>query len=202
MGYSAHDSALVDDGAEVGDGTKIWHFAHVMEGAKIGRDCVLGQGVFIAGGATVGDGVRIQNNVSVYDGCVLEDDVFLGPSAVLTNQRNPRAAIDRRALHRGVRVMIGATIGANATILPGVTIGPHAFVGAGAVVTRDVLPYALMVGTPAKRVGWMGRHGYQLLQNPRLDTEFHCPKTGWKYTIRDGSMQCADMGERERMKRV
>jgi UDP-2-acetamido-3-amino-2,3-dideoxy-glucuronate N-acetyltransferase len=200
-----HESAVIDEGAKIGRGTKIWHFCHVMKGAKIGTDCVLGQGVFVADGAVIGDGVRIQNNVSVYDGCVLEDDVFIGPSAVLTNQSKPRAAIARNTLHRGVHVKLGATIGANATILPGLTIGYHAFIGAGAVVTRNVIDYALMVGTPANRVGWIGRNGQRLIQNPRIQCEYHCPESGLKYVVLDDvnrRLCCVDVPERTRLERI
>jgi UDP-2-acetamido-3-amino-2,3-dideoxy-glucuronate N-acetyltransferase len=154
-----HPTAVVDRGARIGAGTKIWHFSHVMGGARIGDRCVLGQNVFVGGDARVGDGCRIQNNVSIYDGVVLGDDVFVGPSAVFTNVRNPRAAVDRR--HAVARTLVGqgATIGANATIVCGVTIGGHAFVGAGAVVTRDVAPHAVVAGVPARRTGWICRCG-------------------------------------------
>lgn len=153
--YWAHPSAVIDRGAVIGAGTKVWHFCHVMAGAHIGAGCVLGQNVFVAGRAVVGDGCRVQNNVAIYDGVTLEADVFVGPSAVFTNVRTPRAAIDRRADFEATLVGRGATVGANATIVCGVTIGAHAFVAAGAVVTRDVAPFALVAGVPARRTSWI-----------------------------------------------
>jgi UDP-2-acetamido-3-amino-2,3-dideoxy-glucuronate N-acetyltransferase len=159
--YVAHPSAVVDDGAVIGAGTRIWHFAHVSSGAVIGRDCVIGQGCYIAA-VRIGDGVRIQNQVSVYDGVTLEDGVFLGPSCVFTNVMNPRAEVSRKDEYRPTLVRRGASVGANATIICGVTIGEYAFVGAGAVVRRDVAPYALVVGVPARQVGWMCACGARL----------------------------------------
>lgn len=152
--YFKHESAYVDDGAIVGDGSRIWHFCHVASGARLGQGCVLGQNVYVAATAVLGDGVRVQNNVSIYDGVVLEDGVFVGPSAVFTNVRNPRAEVSRKHAYDTTRVQRGATIGANATIVCGRTVGTYAFVGAGAVVTRDVPAFALCVGSPARHVGW------------------------------------------------
>jgi UDP-2-acetamido-3-amino-2,3-dideoxy-glucuronate N-acetyltransferase len=152
---SIHPTAIVDDGAQIGDGTRIWHWAHVCSGARIGRGCSLGQNVFIANDVLVGDNVKIQNNVSVYDAVRLDDDVFCGPSMVLTNVYNPRSAINRKEEYRPTRVRRGATLGANCTIVCGVTIGEHAFVGAGAVVQKDVPAHALMLGVPARQRGWM-----------------------------------------------
>ena len=191
--YSAHATAVVDEGADIGAGTTIWHFCHVMSGARIGRGCVLGQNVFVAAGAVLGDRVRVQNNVSIYDGVAIEDDVFLGPSAVLTNVTHPRAAIDRRRRFEPIRLRRGATIGANATVLPGVVVGRHAFVAAGAVVTRDALDYALIVGAPGRRVGWVGRHGLRLA--PDGDGAWRCPESGLRYHELDGALRCRDLDE-------
>ena len=190
--YFVHESSYVDEGAIVGQGTKIWHFSHVMSGAKIGQDCSLGQNVNVAGGAVIGNNVKIQNNVSVYDGVVVEDDVFLGPSCVLTNVKNPRSEICRCDEYAKTRIGKGATIGANATIVCGISIGAYAFVGAGAVVTRDVPDYALVVGCPAHRVGWMSRHGHRL--EPReTDGVLVCPQSGLEYIEDDdSSLRCLD----------
>jgi UDP-2-acetamido-3-amino-2,3-dideoxy-glucuronate N-acetyltransferase len=160
--YWAHPTAIVDRGARIGAGTKIWHFCHVMGGARIGARCVLGQNVFVGGHAVIGDGCRIQNNVSIYDGVRLDDEVLVGPSAVFTNVRSPRAFVDRKAELSVTAVGRGATIGANATIVCGATLGEYAFIGAGAVVTSDVPAYGLMVGVPARRVGWMCQCGERL----------------------------------------
>jgi UDP-2-acetamido-3-amino-2,3-dideoxy-glucuronate N-acetyltransferase len=166
--FWAHRSAVVDRGARIGAKTKVWHFCHVMSGARIGARCVLGQNVFVAATAVIGEGCRIQNNVSLYDGVVLEDDVFVGPSAVFTNVRNPRAPIDRTATIERTAVCRGATIGANATIVCGTRIGEYAFVGAGAVVTRDVAPHAVMTGVPARRTGWICRCGGSIGRRARV----------------------------------
>lgn len=193
--YSVHESAYVDEGAEIGAGTKIWHFAHVMKGARIGRRCIVGQNVNIDGGTVIGDNVKIQNNVSVYTGAVIEDDVFLGPSCVLTNVSNPRSQINRHALYETTRLKRGCTIGANATIVCGTTIGRYAFVGAGAVVTRDVPDFALVVGNPARQVGWMSRHGHRL-GSPDENGEMRCPETGFRYAeVQPGVLRCLDLDE-------
>lgn len=178
---SVDPTAIIDSGAHVGAATRIWHFCHVMSGARIGDGCTLGQGCFVGGGAVVGNRVKLQNSVSVFDGVELGDDVFCGPSVVFTNVKNPRAAVSRRGEYRTTRVERGATIGANATILPGVVIGPFAFVGAGATVTRDVTAFALVVGTPARSVGWMSAHGERL----RFDDGGRavCPATGRLYRL-------------------
>jgi UDP-2-acetamido-3-amino-2,3-dideoxy-glucuronate N-acetyltransferase len=175
LDYFRHESAYVDEGAVVGAGTKIWHFCHVTSGARIGARCVLGQNVYV-GNVTIGDGVKIQNNVSVYDGVTIEDDVFCGPSMVFTNVINPRSPIERKREFKPTLVKRGATIGANATILCGVTIGEHAFIAAGAVVRTDVPPHALMAGVPAVRKGWMCRCGVQFGKDgtcPACGTVWH-----------------------------
>jgi UDP-2-acetamido-3-amino-2,3-dideoxy-glucuronate N-acetyltransferase len=165
-----------------------------MAGAKIGRDCVLGQNVFVAAGAAIGDRVRVQNNVSVYGGVTLEDDVFLGPSCVLTNVRNPRAGIDRRGRFEPTTIRRGATVGANATVVCGLTVGRHAFIGAGAVVTRDVPDYALVLGVPGRRAGWVGRHGEPLDPGPDPGA-WVCPESGLRYREEGGVLRCLDLDE-------
>jgi UDP-2-acetamido-3-amino-2,3-dideoxy-glucuronate N-acetyltransferase len=182
-----HPSAIVDAGATLGPGTRVWHFAHVCGGAHIGAACSLGQNVFVGNDVTVGDRVKIQNNVSVYDAVSIEDDVFCGPSMVFTNVYNPRAAIVRKEQYRRTLVERGATIGANATIVCGVTIGQYAFIGAGAVVTRDVKPFALMTGVPARQAGWMSRHGERLPLGVGANGKATCPHTGDVYTVRNGA---------------
>jgi len=178
-----HPSAIVDDGAQIGDGTKVWHFAHVCGGARIGADCSLGQGVYVGNDVSIGRNVRIQNNVSVYDAVSLEDDVFCGPSMVFTNVFNPRSAVSRKNEYRHTLVKRGATLGANCTIVCGTTIGAYAFVGAGAVVSRDVPDFALVVGVPARRTGWMSRHGERLDLPVRGKGEALCPATGERYVL-------------------
>ena len=191
MSWFRHDSAIVDDGAEIGEGSRIWHFVHVCAGARIGRDVVLGQNVYVGGGAIVGDGCKVQNNVSVYDGVVLEEEVFVGPSAVFTNVVNPRAPVERKAEYRRTLVRSGATLGANCTIVCGVTIGRHAFVGAGAVVTRDVKDHALVTGVPARQAGWMSRHGEKLDLPLDGEGEAGCPATGERYVLEGGVCRIA-----------
>jgi UDP-2-acetamido-3-amino-2,3-dideoxy-glucuronate N-acetyltransferase len=194
--FFAHPSACVDEPSSIGEGTQIWHFSHVMSGAVIGARCVLGQNVFVAAGVSIGDGARVQNNVSLYQGTVVEDEVFLGPSCVLTNVVNPRSEVDRRARFETTRLRRGATVGANATILGGVTVGRYAFIGAGAVVTRDVPDYALVVGVPARRAGWMSRHGYKL-PAPGADRVMVCPASGYRYELLNGLVRCLDVAEDE-----
>ncbi|MFM2059159.1 MAG: hypothetical protein RLY71_3544 [Pseudomonadota bacterium] len=182
-----HASAIVDDGAQIGADSKVWHFSHVSAGARIGARCSLGQNVFVGNDVVIGDGVKIQNNVSVFDAVTLEDNVFCGPSAVFTNVYNPRAAVARKAEYRRTLVRQGATLGANCTIVCGVTVGAYAFIGAGAVVQRDVPDYALMVGVPARRIGWMSRFGERLALPARghggEPMEAACPATGERYRL-------------------
>lgn len=186
MSYFAHDSAIIDEGAEIGEGSRIWHFSHVCPGARIGRDVVLGQNVFVGGRAVIGDHCKIQNNVSVYDAVILEAGVFCGPSAVFTNVINPRAKVDRKDEYRETRVQAGATLGANCTILCGVTIGRHAFVAAGAVVTHDVPDYALVAGVPARQTGWMSEQGERLDLPIDGAGQARCPASGVDYLLEDG----------------
>ena len=162
MNFNAHETAVIDEGCTIGDGTRIWHFSHIMKGAAIGRNCNIGQNVVISPGVTLGDNVKVQNNVSIYTGVTCEDDVFLGPSCVFTNVKNPRSTVNRREQYAATRVGKGATIGANATIVCGHDIGKYAFVGAGAVVTRNVADYALVVGNPSRQTGWMSEYGHKL----------------------------------------
>ncbi len=183
MGSSIHPSAIVDEGAQLGDGTRVWHFVHVCSGARIGRGCSLGQNVFVGNDVLIGDNVKIQNNVSVYDAVTLEDDVFCGPSMVFTNVHNPRSAVTRKDEYRRTLVQRGATLGANCTVVCGTTIGAFAFVGAGAVVTKDVKPFALMAGVPARQIGWMSRHGERLALPLKGQGEATCPHTGDRYRL-------------------
>ena len=194
IAYSVHPSSFIDQPCEIGEGTYIWHFCHVMSGAKIGRNCSLGQNVMVAGGVKLGDNVKVQNNVSIFSGVTIEDDVFLGPSCVFTNVINPRSEINRKSEYMPTVVQRGATIGANATILCGVTIGCYAFIGAGAVVRSDVPDYGLMVGVPATQIGWMSRHGFRLpLSSP--DGIMFCPQSGWRYRVDNGAVHCLDWPE-------
>ncbi len=184
--YFAHQSAYVDEGSTVGDGTKIWHFTHVMTGARIGRNCNLGQNVVISPEVVIGDNVKIQNNVSVYTGVVLEDDVFCGPSMVFTNVSTPRSHVSRKHEYRQTLVRRGATLGANCTVVCGHTIGRYAFVGAGAVVTRDVPDYGLMVGNPARLVGWMCDCGVKLAGARQAPGRLTCEACAAQYALADG----------------
>jgi UDP-2-acetamido-3-amino-2,3-dideoxy-glucuronate N-acetyltransferase len=183
MNIAVHPSAIVDPGAQLGEDTRVWHFAHVCAGARIGRGCSLGQGVYVGNDVLIGHNVKIQNNVSVYDAVTLEDDVFCGPSMVFTNVHNPRAAVPRKAEYRRTLVKRGATLGANCTVVCGSTVGEYAFVGAGAVVSRDVPAFALVVGVPARRIGWMSRHGERLALPASGRGQATCPATGEIYRL-------------------
>lgn len=178
-----HRSAIVDEGAVLGDSCRVWHFAHICGGARIGRGCSFGQNVFVGNDVEIGNNVKVQNNVSVYDAVTLEDDVFCGPSMVFTNVYNPRAAVERKAEYRRTLVKRGATLGANATIVCGITVGEYAFVGAGAVVNHDVPDYALVVGVPARQVGWVSRHGTRLRLPLSGKAEAACRDTGARYRL-------------------
>ncbi len=186
MKYTAHTSAIVDDGATIGDNTKIWHFTHVCGGATIGERCSLGQNVFIGNDVQIGNNVKIQNNVSIYDAVYLEDDVFCGPSMVFTNVFNPRSHVIRKHEYRKTLVKRGATIGANATIVCGITVGEYAFIGAGSVVNKDVKPYAMMVGVPARQIGWMCQCGVKLSFTNNLAT---CTTCNSNYAVYDNTCE-------------
>ena len=194
MTYFKHESAYVDDGAVVGEGSRIWHFCHVQGGARLGRGCSLGQNVNVGNDVLIGDFVKIQNNVSLYGGTVIEDYVFLGPSCVLTNITNPRSEVDRKHLYERTTIRRGASIGANATIVCGVDIGRYALVGAGAVVTRSVPDYALVLGVPAHRIGWVSRHGLPL-GDPDPEGILRCPESGLRYRVEQGLLRCLDLDE-------
>lgn len=192
MEYQAHETAIIDEGCRIGAGTRIWHFSHIMPDCVIGERCNIGQNVVISPGVVLGNNVKIQNNVSVYTGVVCEDDVFLGPSCVFTNVLNPRSAIPRKDQYRKTLVRRGATIGANATIVCGHTIGEYALIGAGAVVTKDVPPYALVVGNPSTQIGWVSEYGHRL----RFDEkgEARCPESGERYLLKEGGVVKIDNG--------
>jgi UDP-2-acetamido-3-amino-2,3-dideoxy-glucuronate N-acetyltransferase len=183
MAVTIHPSAIVDDGAIIGDGSRVWHFAHICGGARIGKGCSFGQNVFVGNDVIIGNNVKVQNNVSIYDAVHLEDDVFCGPSMVFTNVYNPRSAVNRKDEYRVTTVKRGATLGANCTIVCGVTVGEFAFVAAGAVINRDVRPYALMAGVPARQIGWMSEHGERLDLPLQGDASAKCPITGKTYKL-------------------
>ncbi|MEE9462957.1 MAG: acyltransferase [Bacteroidales bacterium] len=184
--FFAHETAVIDDGCEIGKGTRIWHFSHIMSGARLGENCNLGQNVLVSDDVILGNNVKVQNNISIYTGVICEDDVFLGPSMVFTNIVNPRSAVVRKGSYVKTLVGKGASIGANATIICGNTLGEFCFIGAGAVVTKDVLPYALVVGNPGKQVGWMSEYGHRLHFNEQNLTV--CPESGEKYELKNGGV--------------
>ena len=193
--YFVHESSYVDEGAVVGKGTKIWHFSHVMSGSKIGERCSFGQNCCVSPGVVIGDNVKVQNNVSIYEGTTIEDDVFLGPSCVLTNVTNPRSQVLRRSLYEETLLKRGCSIGANATVVCGITIGRYSFVAAGAVVAKDVPDYALMVGVPARQKGWMSRHGLPLNKSD-AEGVMLCPESGLRYKeVEQGVLRCLDIDE-------
>lgn len=181
--YQAHETAVIDADCQIGEGTRIWHFSHIMSGCTIGKDCNIGQNVVVSPGVILGNGVKVQNNVSIYTGVTCDDDVFLGPSCVFTNVINPRSAVVRKDQYRKTHVGKGATIGANATIVCGHQIGAYAMIGAGAVVTKDIPPYALVVGNPSRQIGWVSEYGHRLVFDEVGKAT--CPETGQTYLIED-----------------
>lgn len=185
MSYQAHETAVIDPGCEIGEGTRIWHFCHIMTGCVIGRACNIGQNVVVSPGVILGNNVKVQNNVSIYTGVICEDGVFLGPSCVFTNVTNPRSAIARKEQYKDTILGKGASIGANATIICGHTIGRYAMIGAGAVVTKDVPPYALVVGNPSRQIGWVSEYGHRLVFDP--DGFATCPESGQRYQLKDNT---------------
>jgi UDP-2-acetamido-3-amino-2,3-dideoxy-glucuronate N-acetyltransferase len=190
-----HPSAVVDDGAVIGDGTAIWHFSHVCMGAVIGSNCSLGQNVLVADNASLGNNVKVQNNVAIYGGITVEDDVFLGPSCVLTNVTNPRSQVSRKSLYEKTFIRRGATIGANATIVCGTTLGRYCFIGAGTVVTKDIPDYGLVLGNPGKLSGYMSRHGHKLTFDE--SGRATCPESKFVYKIKENQVYCLDLSEDE-----
>lgn len=197
MSYFKHESACVDEGCQIGEGTKIWHFAHVQSGAKIGKNCILGQNVNIANDVVLGDNVKIQNNVAVYTGTTVESDVFLGPSCVLTNVTNPRSQVKRHSLYEKILIRRGATVGANATIVCGITLGRYSFVAAGATIAKDVPDYVMVMGCPAKPYAFVSRHGHILCKfdEVREGATYVCPESNFKYAYQNGVMRCLDLDE-------
>ncbi len=191
MSFYQHETAIIDPGATIGDGTSIWHWVHVSAGAVIGSSCVLGQNVFVANNVIIGNGVKIQNNVSVYDNVTIEDDVFCGPAMVFTNVYNPRAFIERKQEYKDTLVKRGATLGANCTIVSGITIGEYAFIGAGALVNEDVRPFALYVGVPAQQIGWMTKFGERMQLPLTGEGRYTCPNTGDVYKLTDNRVVVA-----------
>jgi UDP-2-acetamido-3-amino-2,3-dideoxy-glucuronate N-acetyltransferase len=189
MAYTVHPSAIIDEGAQIGDGSRVWHFVHVCSGATIGKGVSLGQNVFVGNKVVIGDKCKIQNNVSVYDNVTLEEGVFCGPSMVFTNVYNPRSLIERKSEYRNTLVKKGATLGANCTIVCGTIIGEYAFIGAGAVINKDVKPFALMVGVPAKQIGWMSEYGEQIPLPLTGEGKYQCPHTQHTYQLNKNSLE-------------
>jgi len=194
VNYFAHPTAVIDQPCEIGAGTKIWHFAHICVGAKIGAQCIFGQNTMVAGNVAIGDNVKVQNNVAIYTGTTIENDVFLGPSCVLTNVTNPRSQVNRHHLYERTRICRGATVGANATIVCGIVLGRYCFIAAGTVVVKDVPDYALIVGVPGRQKGWMSRHGHVL--KPDAAGILRCPESGFRYTeVEPAILRCCDLDE-------
>lgn len=194
MNYRVHSTAIVDEGAQIGEGSSIWHFAHVYGSARIGKHCSFGQNTMVADAVVIGNNVKVQNNVAIYAGTTIEDDVFLGPSCVLTNVSNPRSQVNRRGIFEKTLIRRGATIGANATVVCGITLGRYCFIAAGAVVTRDVPDYAMIVGVPGKPTGWMSRHGHPL-RHTDAEGVYTCPESGLRYQETCQSLHCLDLDE-------
>lgn len=193
MAITIHETAIVDAGAQIGEGTRVWHWVHICAGAKIGRDCSFGQNVFVGNDVVIGNNVKVQNNVSVYDAVTIEDDVFCGPSMVFTNVYNPRSAVTRKDEYRRTLVAKGATIGANATIVCGITVGEYAFIAAGAVINKDVKPYALMAGVPAKQIGWMTEFGERIPLPLEGEGEYTCPNSNQMYKLINDCIMRVDL---------
>lgn len=195
--YFKHESSFIDDNVSIGEGTKIWHYSHFCSGSTIGQNCIFGQNTMVANDVVVGSNVKVQNNVAIYTGTVIEDDVFLGPSCVLTNVTNPRSQVKRHSLFEKTLIKRGATVGANATIVCGITLGRYSFIAAGAVVAKNVPDYGFMIGVPARQHGWMSRHGH-ILKDPDNEGVYICPESGLKYRKNDdGSLYCLDLDEEE-----
>ncbi len=194
MNYFKHETAVVDKGVTIGDNTKIWHFAHICSGADIGASCVFGQNTMVANDVKIGSNVKVQNNVAIYTGTIVEDDVFLGPSCVLTNVTNPRSQVKRQSLYEETLIRRGTTVGANATIVCGITLGRYSFIAAGAVVAKSVPDYAFMMGVPARQHGWMSRHGH-ILKTKDAEGMLVCPESGFRYQEQNGELNCIDLDE-------
>ena len=197
--YFAHESAYIDDGAIIGKGTKIWHFAHIMSKCTIGSNCIFGQNTCVSPGVVIGNNVKVQNNVAIYTGTIIEDDVFLGPSCVLTNVNNPRSQVTRHSLYEKTLIRRGATIGANATVVCNITIGRYAFIAAGTTVVKNVPDYALIMGVPGQQKGWMSRHGH-ILKNADKDGIMICPESNFRYQEQEsGILKCLDLDEESQL---